>query len=77
MMFCCALFVLSLRRIWSDGEQGRRNNVVNIQCCQYQFSMSKLGSIACYLPGDKIIMLLPGKYGIICASKQRSMHDAC
>ena len=30
-----------------------------------------------YLPGDKIIMLLLGKYGIICASKQRSMHDAC
>ena len=33
--------------------------------------------VLCYLPGDKIIMLFLGKYGIICASKQRSMHDAC
>ena len=32
--------------------------------------------VLCYLPDDKIIMLLLGKYGIICASKQRSMHDA-
>ena len=30
-----------------------------------------------YLLSDKIIMLLPGKYGIICASKQRSSNDAC
>ena len=29
-----------------------------------------------YLPDNKIIMLLLGKYGIMCASKQRSRNDA-
>ena len=28
-MFCCAPFVLSLRRVWVDGEQGGG------KCCQY------------------------------------------
>jgi hypothetical protein len=38
-MFCCAPFVLFLRRVWVDGAQGRRKNVANIQCCQCQFSV--------------------------------------
>ena len=52
------------------------------QCCQYQFSISmkygeELGvGMGRYLPDNKIIMLLLGKYGIMCASKQRSRHDA-
>ena len=62
---------------WGGVVVGRQGNVANIQCCQFQFSISKLGSIVCYLPGDKIIMLLLGKYSIMWALNIRSGNDAC